>query len=121
MKKTVLVGATDNPARYAYSAANMLKHKGNEVVLLGVKKGLVAGEEIMDIRTKPKIEDVHTITMYIGPQRQPEWYDYLIGLSPKRIIFNPGTENPEFEKLANAQGIETFQYCTLVLLSTGQY
>jgi uncharacterized protein len=121
MKKTVLVGATDNPARYAYVAANMLKQKGHELILLGIKKGLVAGEEILDIRTKPIIDGVHTITMYIGSQRQSEWYDYLLDLSPKRIIFNPGTENIEFEKLANARGIETYHYCTLVLLSTGQY
>jgi uncharacterized protein len=121
MKKTVLVGATDNPGRYAYSAAHMLKHKGHEFVLLGIKNGVVAGEEILDIRTKPKIGKIHTITLYIGPQRQPEWYDYLLSLEPQRIIFNPGTENIEFEKLANEKGIETNRHCTLVLLSTGQY
>jgi uncharacterized protein len=121
MKKTVVVGATDNPGRYAYSAAHLLKKKGHEMVPLGIKKGQVAGEEILDIRSKPEIEGVHTLTLYIGPQRQPEWYDYLLSLSPQRIIFNPGTENGEFERMANERGIETYHYCTLVLLSTGQY
>lgn len=121
MKKTIVVGATDNTTRYAYTAAHMLSSNGHEIVLLGIKKGEVAGKEILDIRSKPVIKDVHTITLYIGPQRQPEWYDYLLSLSPKRIIFNPGTENTDFEKLANEQGVETNRYCTLVMLSTGQY
>jgi uncharacterized protein len=121
MKKTVIVGATDNPGRYAFSAASMLKSRGHEIVLLGIKKGTVMGTEIQDIRAMPQIDDVDTITLYIGPQRQPEWYEYLIGLKPKRIIFNPGTENSEFDKLAREHGIETGRYCTLVLLSTNQY
>lgn len=121
MKRTVVVGATDNPGRYAYIAANLLKDKGHEIVLLGIKKGMVAGQEILDIRQKPDPGPVHTLTLYIGPQRQPEWYDYLVNLKPQRIIFNPGTENTEFEALAHQNGIETHRYCTLVLLSTGQY
>jgi len=121
MKRTVIVGATDNPARYAYMAANMLKEKGFEIVPLGIKKGKVAGEDILDIREKPDVGPVHTITLYIGPQRQPELYDYLISLKPQRIIFNPGTENSEFESLAQKNGIETYRNCTLVLLSTRQY
>lgn len=121
MKRTVVVGATDNPGRYAYLAANMLKEKGHEIVLLGIKKGMVVGEDILNIREKPEIGPVHTLTLYIGPQRQPEWYDYLLSLKPKRIIFNPGAENSEFEGLAQKQGIDTYRNCTLVLLSTGQY
>lgn len=121
MKKTVVVGATPNPARYAYLAATMLDEYQNETILLGIQKGEIEGNKILDIRQKPSIQGVDTITLYIGPQRQPEWYDYLLSLKPKRIIFNPGTENDEFEKLAKQQGIEALQACTLVLLRSLQY
>jgi predicted CoA-binding protein len=120
-KKTVIVGATDNRSRYAYLAANMLKEYDNEIVPLGIKSGSVAGHEILDIRKKPEIKDVDTITLYIGPPRQPEWYDYFLSLNPKRIIFNPGTENPEFEKLAADRGVEVLEACTLVMLRSHQF
>ncbi|MEJ1238172.1 CoA-binding protein [Chryseolinea sp. T2] len=120
-KKTVVVGATTNPGRYAYLAANMLKQYNHSVVPLGIKSGEVAGANILDIRQKPSIEGVDTITLYIGPQRQPEYYDYLLGLKPRRIIFNPGTENEEFEKKAEAQGVEVEEACTLVLLRSRQF
>lgn len=121
MKKTVIVGATTNTGRYAYLAASMLKEYGHPIVPVGIKKGTVLDEPILDIRTKPEVKDVDTITLYIGPQHQPEWYDYLIGLKPKRIIFNPGTENPTFQKLAEDDGIEALEACTLVLLRTNQF
>ena len=121
MKKTLIVGATTNPARYAYIAASMLKDYGHSIVPIGIKKGEVFGEPILNIREKPAISDIDTITLYIGPQHQPEWYDYLIGLKPNRIIFNPGTENLEFEKMAENAGIEALEACTLVLLRTNQY
>lgn len=120
-KKTVIVGATDNPGRYAYLAATMLTEYDHEIVPLNIRKGTVVGKEILDIRQKPAINDVDTVTLYIGPHRQPEWYDYLLSLKPKRIIFNPGTENPEFEKLAEANGIEALEACTLVLLRSRQF
>ena len=121
MKKTVIVGATTNPGRYAYIAASMLKDDGHPIVPVGIKKGEVFGEEILDIKEKPAIADVDTVTLYIGPQHQPEWYDYIISLRPKRIIFNPGTENPVFVKKAEEAGIEAEEACTLVLLRTNQY
>lgn len=121
MKKTVIVGATTNRGRYAHIAAEMLVEYGNEIVPIGIKKGEVLGKEILDIRSKPMIEDVDTITLYIGPVHQPEWYDYLISLRPKRIIFNPGTENRAFEKLIREKEIEALEACTLVLLRSNQY
>ncbi len=121
MKKTVLVGATPNQSRYAYVAATMLAEYNFEAVLLGIHKGEINGNTILDIRQKPVIDDVDTITLYIGPRRQPEWYDYLLDLRPKRIIFNPGTENDEFKKLARQRGIETLEACTLVMLRSRQY
>ncbi len=121
MKKTVIVGATTNSSRYAYLAAELLTNHKHEIVLLGIKKGEVFGKSILNIREKPAIPDVDTITLYIGSKHQPEWYEYLIGLKPKRIIFNPGTENTDFEKMAVAAGIEAIEACTLVMLGTGQY
>lgn len=119
MKKTLVLGATDNPARYAYRAVHQLKNHGHEVVPVGIRKGSVAGLEIRNDR--PATENVDTVTLYVGPQNQPAWYDYILDLNPKRIIFNPGTENPELEELAHQRGIKTEEACTLVMLSVGQY
>lgn len=120
-KKTVIFGASPNTSRYAHAAARMLKENDIPFVPVGIKKGQVLGEEIQNIREKPQIEDVHTLTLYIGPPNQKEWYDYMISLQPKRIIFNPGTENPELYALAKSHGIEALIACNLVMLSTGQF
>lgn len=120
-KKTVVLGASTNPARYAFMAAHQLKEKQIDFVPVGLKEGEVAGQKILDIRQRPFVANVDTVTLYIGPQNQKEWYDYVLSLKPKRIIFNPGAENPELSQLADQQGIETTEACTLVLLRTGQY
>ncbi|QOI97898.1 MAG: CoA-binding protein [Flammeovirgaceae bacterium] len=120
-KKTVIIGASTNPSRYAYLAAEMLTEYGHEIVPVGIKKGEVFGKQILDIRQQPKVPDVDTITLYIGPQHQPEWYSYILALKPARVIFNPGTENTELEKLLTQQGIHPVYGCTLVMLRTGQY
>ena len=119
MKKTLVLGASTNPARYSFRAAHLLKNHGHEVVLVGIRKGEVAGMAIHVDR--PQATDVDTVTLYVGPQSQPEWYDYILNLKPRRILFNPGTENPELEHLAQQRGILSEEVCTLVLLSTGQY
>ena len=119
MKKTLILGASDNPRRYANLAAYRLVSYGHEIVNVGIKTGAVAGVEI-----KPAgeiVPDVDTITLYLGPQNQPQYYDYIIETKPKRIIFNPGTENPALEELAEQNGIEAIEACTLVMLATGQY
>ncbi|MFD2036666.1 CoA-binding protein [Belliella marina] len=121
MKKTVIVGATTNKARYAYVVAEMLEKYKVPFVPIGIKKGELFGKSILEIGQKPPIDDVHTITLYIGARHQPEWYEYLLSLNPQRIIFNPGTENQEFEDLAKARGVEPVIACNLVLLSTGQF
>ncbi|MBC6365196.1 CoA-binding protein [Algoriphagus sp. AK58] len=120
-KKTLLVGATTNPSRYAFMAAQMFEERGLEFIPIGIKKGQVLGREILDLSEKPALEGIHTITLYIGPSNQAEWIDYLIGLKPKRIIFNPGTENPVFYQKAKEAGIEVLPACNLVMLSTGQF
>ena len=121
MKKTVIIGATTNPSRYAYLASEMLTEYKHEIVPVGIKTGEVFGKPILDIRKKPSVEEVDTVTLYIGPQHQEEWYDYIFSLKPKRIIFNPGTENPEFEERAENLGIEVVEGCTLVMLRSNQY
>lgn len=121
MKKTVVIGASNNPGRFAYRATHMLKEYGHEVVPVGIKKGEVAGKTILNLKDNPEIEDVDTVTLYVGPQNQEAWYDFILNLNPKRIIFNPGTENMELENRANQQGIETVEGCTLVMLGARQY
>ena len=120
-KKTVIVGASTNLKRYSYIAAGMLSEYGHEIVPVGIKKGEIFGVEILDIRKKPKIENVNTVTLYIGQRHQPEWYDYLISLRPERIIFNPGAENSDLVQMLTAAGIEPIEACTLVMLRTGQF
>ena len=119
MKKTVVIGASPNPARYANMAVNRLVDAGHSVVPVGIRKGAIAGLEIETDR--PEVADVDTVTLYVGPRRQPEWYDYIFSLNPKRIILNPGTENMELEQMARERGVEPVEACTLVMLSVGNY
>ena len=121
MKKTVIIGATENKSRYAYLAAESLNENGVEFIPVGIKKGNVLGKEILDLKTKPEIKEVDTITLYINPSHQPEWYNYFLSLNPKRVIFNPGTENYELEKMLEEKNIEALEACTLVMLRTGQF
>lgn len=118
-KKTLIVGASTNPQRYAFKAALALTKHQHSIVNLGLKKGDVAGQPIL--QGKPALEDIDTITLYIGKPLQPDMYDYLISLKPNRIIFNPGTENSELVALAQKHQIDTIEACTLVMLATGQY
>ncbi len=118
-KKTLVLGASQNPARYSYLALNKLSANHHPVIAIGRKKGQV-GE--VEINTEQKLlTDIDTVTLYLNPQNQKPYYDYIISLKPKRIIFNPGTENEELYELAKQNGIEVMEACTLVLLSTGQY
>ncbi|WP_114784016.1 CoA-binding protein [Botryobacter ruber] len=120
MKKTLVLGATDNPSRFAYKAVHKLQQHGHEVVPVGIRKGEVGGKQIITDKAQP-IENIDTVTLYVGPQNQPSWYDYIISLKPKRIIFNPGTENYELERMAEAANIETLHHCTLIMLATNSY
>ena len=118
-KKTLVLGATTNPARYANIAINRLRRNQVPTVAIGLRKGKVAD---VNIETeKLPFEDIHTVTLYLGPPRQEEYYDYILSLKPERVIFNPGTENPEFYRLLQEHNIEVEVACTLILLSTQQY
>lgn len=99
----------------------MLDQAGHPFIPLGVQNGQVLGEDILNIYDQPAIENVHTITLYINPNKQKQWYNYMISLRPKRIIFNPGTENQEFKSMAEKEGIECLEACTLVMLSIGNF
>ena len=119
MKKTLIIGATPNADRYAYRAAHMLTAKGHPIVNIGIKQGEVAGVKIE--KPAAPYQDIDTVTLYIGKDLQEGYYDYIIDTKPKRVIFNPGTENPAFEKMLDQHDIEPIEACTLVLLSIGQY
>jgi len=118
-KKTLVLGASQNPERYSYLALQRLAADQQPVVAIGAKKGQV-GDTIIETEKKA-FEDIDTVTLYLNPQRQKEYYDYILSLHPKRIIFNPGAENDELADLARQNNIKPVEACTLVLLSTGQY
>lgn len=119
MKKTVVLGASDNPTRYSFLAVEKLNRYGHPVVAIGKKEGLVGSTKVT--KERPDEKDVDTVTLYLNPQLQKQYYDYILSLHPKRIIFNPGTENDELYSLAKENGIEPVEACTLVMLGTGQY
>jgi predicted CoA-binding protein len=119
MKKTLVLGASPKAYRYSYTATQRLLVKGHEVVPLGISDGKIEGLSIL--KGQPKLEDIDTVTLYVRPDRQKEYYDYILSLNPNRIIFNPGTENPELVRLAEQHGIEVEIACTLVMLSVGSY
>lgn len=119
MKKTVVIGASENPARYSNQAIRMLRDRNIPVAAIGLKDGKV--EDVNIQAGFPKIDHVHTVTLYVGPQNQPAYYKYVLSLKPKRVIFNPGTENEEFEEQVEKAGIEAVEACTLVMLSVGNY
>ena len=118
-KKTLVLGASDNPARYSFLAVQKLRRYEHPVVAIGRKNTQVADVPIH--KEKKVFEDINTVTLYLNPFHQQEYYDYIISLKPQRIIFNPGTENEALQRLARENNIQTMEACTLVLLSTGQY
>ncbi|MFM9984080.1 MAG: CoA-binding protein [Flavobacteriales bacterium] len=119
MKKTVVLGASPNPDRYSYKAVVSLLAHGHEVIAVGNKIGKIAN--VLINSEIPTDMDIDTVTLYLNPSRQDQWQAAIIGCKPKRVIFNPGAENPKFENLLHENGIRTEIACTLVLLSTQQY
>jgi predicted CoA-binding protein len=118
-KLTVVLGASPNPNRYSYLAVNRLVAKGHPVLAIGKRDGQIGDTPIT--KEHPLPENVDTVTLYMNPGLQKEYYDYIFQLHPKRIIFNPGTENDDLAAQAESKGIEPVEACTLVMLSTGQY
>lgn len=119
MKQTTLVmGASPNAARYSYMATQLLKSHQYQVIAFGLKAGKIEDTEITQLLPE---SDIDTVTLYLGPQNQVQYVDYLLKLKPARVIFNPGTENPELQALLQEHGIQVIEACTLVMLRTGQY
>jgi len=119
MKKTLVIGASTKPERYSNMAIKMLRKYDFQVEALGLKSGKVEDVEIFT--EKKQISDLHTVTLYLNSELQKQYFDYIISLHPKRIIFNPGTENNEFKMIAEKNNIQTVEACTLVMLSTGGF
>lgn len=117
---TAIIGVTPNPNRYAFKAVTELTEHQYPVTPLGFRAGEVAGHPII-LDWPKKIDNLKVVSLYIGPARQPDFYDYIINLHPTKVIFNPGTENEELYKLLSKNGIQYEEACTLVLLSTGVY
>ena len=118
-KRTLVIGASTKSERYSNKAIRLLRMHNHPVEAIGLRSGKVGD---VDFKTGfPSIENIDTVTLYVGPARQPQFYDYLLGLNPKRVIFNPGTENNEFAEKLIAQGSEVVEHCTLVMLNTGLF
>lgn len=118
-KKTLVLGASDNPFRYSYLVIHRLRSQGIPVAAIGKRHMLVADVEV--ITEKKEFHNIDTVTLYLNPIHQTEYYNYILSLKPQRIIFNPGAENKELANLARENNIAALEACTLVLLSTGQY
>ncbi len=118
VKKVIVLGATDNPERYAYKAVAALMEHGYEVIPVGIRNRSLFGKQIVTDR-QSRFEGVDTISVYVGPRNQKEWFDFILENKPRRLILNPGTENPELEKWALQNGIEVVKNCTLVMLGSG--
>ena len=117
-KKTLVIGASENPARYSNMAIRSLRNSNHEVLALAKRRGKVGD---VSFQTQFPEDPIHTVTLYVGPQRQPEYYSPILEMKPERVIFNPGTENDEFIQLLEENGIEAVEACTLVMLSIGNY
>jgi predicted CoA-binding protein len=118
-KKTLVLGASLKPHRFAYKAVIRLVSHHIPVVAIGLREGAIG--EVKIVKPFPVLDEIHTITLYIGPKNQSPYIDYILKIKPARVIFNPGTENPELEDLLNSNGIEVVENCMLVMLSKGEF
>ena len=118
-KKTLVIGASENKQRYSNLAVRKLLAHDHPVVAIGRRPGMIENIEI--ITMQKTMDDIDTVTLYLNPTNQKPYYDYILSLKPRRIIFNPGAENEELELMAKNNGIKTLEACTLVMLSTSQY
>jgi len=119
MKTTAVIGASENPERYANMAVLKLRQYGHPVKAVGLRSGLIGD---VPVETGfPVLGDIDTVTLYVGPAHQSAWTEYILSLQPRRIIFNPGTENPAFRQMAESKNILCEEACTLVMLSVGTY
>lgn len=118
-KTTLVIGASEKPERYSNMAVRLLTFHNHQVFAIGNKAGKINNVDILI--GKPALQNIHTVTLYLNPKLQEEYYEYILSLNPKRIIFNPDTENESFVQLAVDNNISAIVACTLVLLKTNQY
>ena len=119
--KTMVMGASPKPYRYSHRVTLLLQEQGYPVIPIGVSKGIIGNQEIVDLTTKPTFQELHTITMYLSKENQQLWVQYILELKPQRVIFNPGSENPELCQQLVQAGISCEESCTLVMLSIGNF
>ena len=117
--KTLVIGASPNPTRYSFKAVRALRDQDIEVVAIGKRETVI--EDVQVITNKPPIDDLHTVTLYVGPQNQDDYINYILSLKPRRIIFNPGTYNEDLIAKAEQAGIDCVRDCTLVMLASDSY
>lgn len=117
--KVLVIGASNNPDRYSFKAIEMLLEYKHQPIPFSQKKAEVCGLKIEN--EWKNWEEIHTVTLYINPKLQEAYYDLIIGLKPKRVIFNPGTENKDFQRRIISNNIEALEACTLVMLRTNQF
>lgn len=117
--KTLVLGASNNPSRYAYMVTERLLHKGHEVVLFSNKKGEIFGQQF--INDTELVSEIDTVTMYLGAKNQAQYEEFLLELKPRRVIFNPGAENPQLQQKLIDNGTDAFEACTLVMLGSSQF
>ena len=120
-KYTLILGASPNPKRYGNMAALRLHYAGKPFIPVGIKSGQIAGKNIEKLSTFKKYDNIDTVTLYLNPKNQIPYEDYILSIKPRRIIFNPGTENPKFMNRAQNEGIEVLKACTLVMLASNTY
>ena len=118
-KKTLLIGASLNAERMSNRVAKLLAQQEYETILIGNRDGSINENKIYT--SLPDLKNIDTVTMYLAPEKQSQYYNYILSLQPKRIIFNPGAENPELARLAVENGIEVINVCTMVMLTIGNY
>jgi len=118
-KKTLVIGASPKPERFSYSAVKKLIASDIPVIAVGLREGDISGVRIQKLF--PEVSDIHTVSLYVSPKNQPVYSDYILKIKPKRVIFNPGTENAEFENILMKEGIQVVRGCTLIMLGNGTY
>lgn len=118
-KSTLVLGASLNENRYSHACVQALVSGKFPVTAIGLREGKI--NETPVVTNAPQLSDIHTVTLYLGPENQKTWYRYILELKPQRVIFNPGTENFEFTALLNSAGIESIEDCTIRMIQSGRF
>jgi len=118
-KSTLVIGASLKESRYSNICVKTLVSGQFPVTALGIREGMI---DQVSVQTGfPELTNIHTVTLYMGPDNQKSWYQYILDLNPERVVFNPGTENPEFENLLTSAGIEVTEDCTIMMVQGGRF